>query len=48
MFRLLWISILLAACFLATPALLAQDSAGSCNDCADCKGTRSVLVKRAS
>jgi len=37
MARLLWISILLAACILATPALLAQDYAGSCNDCADCQ-----------
>jgi hypothetical protein len=37
MSRLLRISVLLAACFLATPALFAQDYAGSCNDCADCQ-----------
>ena len=37
MFRSLRISILLAACFLATPALFAQDYAGSCTDCANCQ-----------
>jgi len=37
MSRLLQISILIAACFLATPALFAQDYAGSCNACADCQ-----------
>jgi hypothetical protein len=38
MSHLLRISILLATCFLATPALFAQeDYAGSCTDCANCQ-----------